>query len=268
MFHRSGARMGVLEHSAMKRCRVAAAGAVFVSALAFGDSGALTLTESFDGAALSSTLWSSSAECGSVSETGGELVLVHDGCVGGTALAMAAPAYSLSGDFDVFVDFALEGFDQPNAGARFGGLQLRTVSTDGFFATIERYTQNDANCCCTGGAAANYKAFGRTSANCDNTVQWVQSVDTSGRFRVFRTGSNVTCQYWSGSAWIQLLNSDVGSEDVWVHLYTGTDQVVSAHTVRFDNLSITADVVTEVLDGVASVSWGFAKRAFNDDRRE
>ncbi len=175
------------------------------------------------------------APCGTVQETGGQLVLTKtSGCVGSCVYYQKPDLSVLCGDFDISIDFALSGFTVPATVSRWAGMQVLQPGQPPL-AAMSRYLRYAAGDCA---AVSNYKAYGSDTTNCGSTM--IATTDTVGKFRITRVGATLNMYYWSGGVW-QLLRSHAGStENVRLELFTATDYSASGHAVAFDNLAITS----------------------------
>jgi hypothetical protein len=206
-------------------------------------------------------LWEVSATCGTLSETGGELVLTKaDGCVGTVEARLGAggSGHVICGDFDIRVDFDISGWPAASGpGGRFNPIQIRRADNDSLFAGVERYRELP-NACVP--YADSYKMY-TTDPGCQGVAVYIPTSDLVGRFRLVREGVTIRGYYWTGTDWALGMTRTVPTVDVYMVLNTGAHGVnTSDHVSRFDNLSIISpNGVTAVDDLVQSATWGYVK---------
>lgn len=177
-------------------------------------------------------LWQDSSICGTVAETGGQLVLTRGSCFTDEGPTVQLDDYFLvCGDFDIQLDYDLVNWPS-STGEHYAGLYVR-IGPD-FFA-LERYRTNVTGTCRPYSQA--YKATIYLKENC-NAI-WISTSATSGKLRIARTGALVSSYYWDGSAWVlarsETLNSGLATFGMYV---LGSD--TSPSTVAFDNLVLTS----------------------------
>ncbi len=175
---------------------------------------------------------------GSVTETGGQLIHHKPAnSNGGTSYKLDKEQFVVCGDFQVCVDFTLVSFPLPTQDGRWASLQVikpnPTPQPSDLVATIERYDHAQNDPCVP--YARNFKAWLDDSSNCFGSV-YASTAGTTGTLQINRVGSVITL-YANG----QLIRTDpdATTDDLIVHLYTGTDNnFQAAHDVAFDNLKI------------------------------
>jgi hypothetical protein len=168
--------------------------------------------------------WTSEGAYGSRTETNGQLVLAKTvNGVGGVGVALDPGVHPVVGDFDVRVDYQLNSFPQPISGARYAGLQA-TRGSDGFaVATIERHSDS---------SVVEYKAWTTNSAN------YASTGDTTGTFRIARSGAVLRMFYWKGD-WVQLGSANITDANLYVRLYASTGSGdTGLLNVAFDNVRL------------------------------
>ncbi len=209
------------------------------------------ICDSFNGPALQPYWLSSGNACATPAIVDGELTFAQSsGCSGGAAVLLDPSVHTIHGDFDITVDFALPDFGVPGAGDRIATFQLMTLSSQ-YYATIERYNRVLGAC---NPGTENYKAWFTNSDNCNGSaVRWAATGDDQGRFRLQRAGTHVTASYWS-NGWVELHGADLPAEPVKLSLLAAILNGSSGHDVRFDNLCINANYVTDVPGADAKTS--------------
>src|SRR5574341_1311128 len=176
-------------------------------------------------------LWTDLSTCGSVAETGGQLVLTRPpGCdfLDGPEVRLD-PGLIVCGDFDIQVDFNLINWPIPTVEHQ---ASLFVVSgTEPF--VIERVRAGSTNSCRPYLDA--YKSWQTIRDNC--SASWDSTADLQGKFRITRTGNSVQSYYWNGSIWVLLRTGTITTTLVAMGLSTSSTDGTAA-TVAFDNLII------------------------------
>ncbi|MBI2124865.1 hypothetical protein HYT92_03680 [Candidatus Pacearchaeota archaeon] len=133
------------------------------------------------------------------------------------------PDRNISGDFDVQVDFNLIVFPSPPSNSV--GTSLRTSIDPNNEVSCERDRGQWGNryiaCSKIGGAW---------------TCNQVLTSDTSGKFRIARTGTNIKCYYYSGG-WVQLGSYTLSSSPVQARLIVNSLSGYATET-KFDNFIV------------------------------
>ncbi len=137
-----------------------------------------------------------------VNVSNGKLNMYAD--ASGTIYKVMWPDKNISGDFDIQVDFNLIVFPSPPTASV--GTSLRTYIDPNNAVTCERDRGQWGNryiaCSVIGGSW---------------TCNQVLTSDTSGKFRITRTGTNMKCYYYSGG-WVQLGSYTLSSSPVQTKL--------------------------------------------------
>jgi hypothetical protein len=102
-----------------------------------------------------------------------------------TGYAMVEGRFALRGDFDMQVDFFL--LDWPSNNKVEGGIELSSFGGD----LIAGVGRNDLT----------QDSYGCEMIN-DNIFPFVPTGDMSGRLRIARTGTTITCYYWVSETWV------------------------------------------------------------------
>ncbi|MFH1313221.1 MAG: hypothetical protein ABIJ00_08335 [Candidatus Eisenbacteria bacterium] len=181
-----------------------------------------------------SDFWEDASGCGSISEHSGRMNLTkNSGCVG-NAVARWQSQHILSGDFNVEVDFTFFSFSMPDTGYRYHSIKVFSTA-GGVLGGMERWRSAFTNSCTPYQDA--YKFYANGTNSC--TSEWIQTSDSSGKFRLSRSGSTFRAYYWSGTSWILGLSETVPTASVRIWLTTGTgSNENSGHSVGFDNLRV------------------------------
>jgi|GEM_PF-6322402 len=174
-------------------------------------------------------LWIDLSTCGSVSETGGQLVLTRpSGCdfLDGPE-AWLDSNLIICGNFDVQIDFALLNWPAPSLeqNASF------YVSAGTEYFAIGRHRAGSVSACIP--YTDSYRAWQGIPDNCNAT--WVQSSDLQGKFRITRIGTTLQSYYWNGSAWVLVRTGTMTTALVSMGMLAQSTDGTPA-TVAFDNL--------------------------------
>jgi len=166
---------------------------------------------------------------------GGQLVLSKpSGLSGNCALgAYTAPGYTVCGDFDVSVDFALTSWPPPSTAgvARYASFYVIIDGQPGQYLGIERHTHRFTNGCVP--YLDSYKVFFQTVDDC--SAVWIPTSVSAGKFRIARSGSSATAYYWDGLAWVAARTETLGAGPAEFSVYAGGDDD-RAQEVRMDNV--------------------------------
>jgi hypothetical protein len=190
------------------------------------------LSDNFEDGALGPRWVVTSLPCGSVTETGGRLVLQRGACTGTVAVEMIGLNEEICGDFDIWVDYTLAGFGIPSNGSMWASMLLYESAGPGYVA-LERYNRFAAGDCAPN--AQDYKMFVNTTANCSSYLE--ATTDQTGALRIRRTGSTVEFYRWAG-AWVLMTTRVFNANAVRLRFYTGSDVNTASWTFSLDNLSI------------------------------
>jgi hypothetical protein len=181
--------------------------------------------DSFSGTKLDETKWRSVGFGGSVSEDG-RLILTTSNEAPSTS-AKIQSKWQLRGDIDIQVDFKIdESWIQPVTdhldGAYFG------VNIDGQSYHITRLRRT---------AGSNADAFftwstdGKLSGEKNTTA-------VAGKYRIIRTGTDLSFQYDEGAGWVELSAVTVADSPATVYLGNGTVNEPQVFTTYFVNFLI------------------------------
>lgn len=172
-------------------------------------------------------LWTKSASTGTVSIQSNKLQFAINNASGTDAVNSR---FHISGDFDIQVDFDTSGCPSTTLWAN--GLLLKAVGGGDTILSIDkRYDVNNYY-------TSEIKTAGSTNDS-DNTT----NSDTSGKLRITRSGTTVTCYYWNGSSWTSMSTyASWNTDDVFVQLrlVTTTNMVATA---TYDNFTINSGTV-------------------------
>jgi len=141
--------------------------------------------------------------------------------------------YVLSGDFDIQVDYAIDAIPSPDESWSVGLL----TQTDN--ANVFNFGSNYAS-------SARYSVgSGPYRANTEGgTADTGGNSDTSGKFRITRSGSTCNLYYWGGSSWA-LLHTDTSytTADVYILLHARVWDGNKTLNANFDNFTINSGTV-------------------------
>lgn len=173
------------------------------------------------------------------SEVDGELTFAHPaGSIEGGWIKVPRH-HPLEHDFDIQVDFRLEGFVPPPDPDRaiFVALGVGSIETR---ALIECFVAPPLNC---NPGRYSYKAWVHESLNCAPGTKWAIAEDsTAGRFRIRRTRDQVELSYWRDGDWVVLKTSSFSTAPMRVGLYSGSGGSRAApekpRLAKFDHLRI------------------------------
>ncbi|MCA9320496.1 MAG: hypothetical protein KDB53_07165, partial [Planctomycetes bacterium] len=188
--------------------------------------------DDFDDGVLS-TQWIVSAPGGTVTETGGQLVLSRGSNTTLVAYAIDPGQTVLCGDLDIVVEFDLQVFPTLAGGFHHTGLALHRASDDQRVAAIEPFMEGN-NPACTGPGQF-YKAFTTDSTPCGAT--FFGSNDTQGRFRMTRVGGTYGMYFETPQGWQLLLSESGPTGDLWLRFTLGGGSGATLE-VRYDDLQI------------------------------
>ena len=195
-----------------------------------------TFTDDFSSGSLAPRWSDLSGSVGTVTESGGRLVLTKNAGIVGASLARMTSPQTLCGDFDVTVDYDLGTFPAATAGGgRYHTMILRDRATDALLCGIERYRE-PANVCIP--FTDSYKLY-TNDPGCTPNAVYVTTSDTQGKFRLRRTGTTIHGYWWNGSAWVESMTRSITTVPVYVDFDSGTNgSLTSGHTAYFDNLVV------------------------------
>ena len=188
--------------------------------------------DNFNDNDLNTYLWRThTIGAGTINEQNGRIEATTSG-EAGTNGAHLYSNFFLGGDFDIQVDFS--------------DLVLPDV-----YYTMARglnfYVKSGTECYVE--RAANRYSF---TVNIEGTAEefYVESSDTSGKFRLTRVGNTVTGYYWNGNSWTQIGQKSgfpTGSSylrNCWIY----TDNGATA-SVNYNNFKINKGTITKPLSG-------------------
>lgn len=136
--------------------------------------------------------------------------------------------YMLVGDFDLQIDFDFTNMMRISAHTAMVFLQ-NVDDTKSFFVGQQYYSGRKYT--------ANYKDTSWGSQ------QYVSTSDTSGSYRMVRSGNTITVYYWNGSSWASLQNHNFGSApDLYVILVHWSPS--GAAVAYFDNFKLNSGTVS------------------------
>jgi len=217
--------------------------AILIAALALGSSPAraacvANLSDNFGDGLLTPHWVDNSGAVGSVSESGGRLVLTRNNGIVGAALASQAPGEQICGDFDITVDYDLGTFLPAASGSgRYHTMILRDRATSTLVCGVERYREQ-ANACIP--FTDSYK-FYTNDPGCTPNALYVATSDTQGKFRLARTNATIHGYYWNGTAWVESMTRSITTAPLSLDFDSGTNgSLTTGHTAYFDNLQITS----------------------------
>ena len=241
-------------------CRLAV-GFALIATLTACTAGATCLpcsSDAFEDGTLSA-LWTVEGSCGSATETGGAFAFSKATCVG-FVLARFSSGSVLCGDFAIELDYSLS-FPAPSAaGGSIHGVQLLRADTNALVGGIERYRQGTSSCVWP--IADSYKSY-TSVPGCPPDAIYAETSDTSGRFRIARTGSDLVTSYWN-AGWVQQMSRTVTTTDLFLRLHSGTNGSLStAHTGTFDNFSLTVSSPPCTVP-VRGALWSAVKALYRD----
>jgi hypothetical protein len=182
--------------------------------------------DSFSGTNLDETKWRSVGSGGVVSENG-KLILTT-GSDSPSTNAKIQSKWQLQGDFDIQVDFQIdESWTAPANdhldGAYFG------VNIDGQGYHITRLRRT--------GGGSNANVFFTWST--DGKLGGEKSTTAlAGKYRLVRTGTNLSVQYDAGKGWTELSSVTVPTDPVTVYLGNGSVNASQQFTTYFENFLI------------------------------
>ena len=140
--------------------------------------------------------------------------------------------FAISGDFDVQVDFS--GVSLTTANQLVGLVANQSPETE-VFGTSYLMSAARADDSLTDDYVSNYQG---------DTAVWAGNPDTSGKFRITRSGTTWTSYYWNGSSWTQIKQKTSGSTaDVHFILFVRTWGNNSTITPSFDNFTVNSGTI-------------------------
>jgi len=148
-----------------------------------------------------------------------------------TAQIFGSSTWAFTGDFDVQFDFNLATWSAPGSGSQ----ALRVVIyKDG---DNEILFQRDRN-----SAANTYWSRIKIGGVEDSAT--TSATDASGKFRVARLGTTITCYYWNGTAWVNQ-NDNAGGFTGTTYLYIHGEKTSNV-AVKFeiDNFKLNSGATT------------------------
>ncbi|MFA5105627.1 MAG: LamG-like jellyroll fold domain-containing protein [Candidatus Micrarchaeia archaeon] len=135
----------------------------------------------------------------------------------------------LKGDFDFQIDFDASGWGTPSSDGWQMTLEGRRVSTGQVFSCSHFKWYNGA------------RAYDSWDSAIGASVGSTSTSQTSGKLRIVRTGTNISCYYWTGSAFA-LYASRVAADvayDMAVDAYVTNRGSLQATSGTFDNFILT-----------------------------
>lgn len=191
-----------------------------------------TLSDNFDDGSINSAIWTVVEGLVDITETGGE-VRVTAGVIGGYAEATMTTKATLSGDFDVQVDYRWVdvGFSANPSHRRRTQLHILDAATGDAYVLNFFYGG--------GGLSGGQLIF---SSPTNSNVGSAADMPTDGRYRLVRMGGILTGYYWKGF-WEPLGATAVFTGDALVRLNGNTN---GGHPLdlAWDNFSATADTIS------------------------
>jgi hypothetical protein len=148
---------------------------------------------------------------------------------GGTALggsANVASTWRLKGDFDLQVDYDASSQPVPSSGNIQTVLVVRgTISN--YYVIQQKYPAGTHDY--TAWTTQTNGSFGTSSVN-----------QSSGKFRLARSGSNITAYFWGGSSWTTLGSiTNADTTDMEILNYTYNNAALSSTSIAyFDNFTV------------------------------
>lgn len=219
-----------------------------------------SFSETFEDSALDPRVYlSSNCASGVPVIADGKLVLAKPGGLGvNCALSLGwTGTHPLCGDFEVSCDFELTSWPTPVAPTVARYAVLYVYRPGQAMMGIERYTQRFTDGCTP--YLDSYKIWYLTVDNCQSV--WVPSSASTGKFKIARTGNQLTAFYWNGSSWVAARTETVSLEQYGFTIYAGSDGNQSQEA-RFDNLLASsqgdpdadADSFADACDNCPSIS--------------
>lgn len=200
---------------------------------------AASMDDTFTGTTINQDLWddtygSGSGGSGSVTQASGVLSLSADNDNATTYVRGALARHYMVGDFDVQFDFS--NLSYTGTGSRYF-VMLCGMEANGY---QEAY-------CAAAKTSGNTDVYAAAAG--DGTESQLSRSGSSGKLRIARVGSTITCYYWNGSSWTTIdtaTGRDTAPAFVLVRAQGNSDgdSVVSGD---IDNFTVTADSIVKRL---------------------
>jgi len=218
-----------------------------------------TLTDDFENGVVDPPLIDASGPGGSISETGGELVLTRDsGFLSSAGAAIDPFQQQLCNDFDVQIDFDISAMPTPPSGLVNAGLQIVRADDSSLVAKIERINEPTTPPC--GSSNIYYKAWTSVSGPDTCLASLAATTDDVGKFRIRRIGAQFDMMYWDAGSmtWQTLRSESLSTDKMIMRIVNGSSTYNGGWSASFDNLLITSgpsDPRLDLVDATGSACY-------------
>jgi len=187
--------------------------------------------DSFEGTILDTCKWDNRSYSGGQIRQDDELIASTSADYSWSA-AKVFTQYQMTGDFDVQVDFrAGSGWTDPltpsGTSPHLDGAAMGIFVDDVRWILVTRIIDPGGNSL---GLYSNIPGQGMLASVANDSM--------TGKYRIVRTGSNITFKYDTGAGWQDLHTVSVFTTPVYIYLYAGSVATNHAFTTYFDNFLI------------------------------